>query len=265
MTAIKRPILILSYFLDYKLWQNNAAGYHLTNLLIHILNCALLFYAVKAISNSTVFSSITTVLFALHPIQVEAVTWITGRNELLLALFTKESAIFLLLLFITYDMYFSTNVKRPSLNYIGFILIATLYFCIRYFVVCGLEAGGLGTFNLFISNIVTAPLYYLNYLKLFFYPAGYSFNPTLLFASHLKFWYTMLTVAGFSAAFLAFRNSKNTDIRVVVVSDRAFSVHGHIPHAVAIDGTPDVSSVDRNLFLHGMRNSLSSKEQCEDY
>lgn len=231
--VLYRPTLILSYFIDHKLWQNNAAGYHLTNLLFHTLNCLLLFYIAKIFSNSNTFSFIAAALFALHPIQVEAVTWIAGRNELLLtfftlsalalyinrriawssaafllALFTKESAMLLLPLFILYDVCFPTNTKRSTLNYTGFAIMAILYLSIRYFAIGSLEAGAAGTLGHFIGSIVTAPLYYLNYLKLFFYPDGYSFTPTLLFAHHLKYLYIILTVTIFLAAIAAFRRSR---------------------------------------------------------
>ena len=228
-----RPLLILSYFIDYKLWQNNVVGYHLTNIILHIINCVVLFLVIKTVSNSTAISFMTTALFSLHPIQVEAVTWISGRNELLLtlfmllalllytknkiswsygvfllALFTKETALFLLSVFIIYDLCFSVDIRRAAYNYIGFLIITALYLYVRSRFICGMETGVIGSFGVLMRKIIETPIYYLNYLRLFFYPAGYAFEPAFFSGSNLKFLYIILTAAGFLCLFLALQKSR---------------------------------------------------------
>lgn len=89
-----RPMGNLLWWFDYLLWGLNPVGYHITNSIIHGLNsllvCLLAFYILKD-ETASIFAGI---LFALHPIHAEVVTWITARYDLactlfyLLALFT---------------------------------------------------------------------------------------------------------------------------------------------------------------------------------
>lgn len=89
------PITTLSFAVDYKLWEYNPFGYHLTNLLIHTANAvlvyALLFQLLKGANAQmpvTIAAGIGAFLFMLHPVNVEIVAWVSQRKALLGLFFT---------------------------------------------------------------------------------------------------------------------------------------------------------------------------------
>jgi len=82
-----QPLTILSYFLDYHLCKLNPFGYHLTNLILHLLNCLLVFWLIFIFSDSPQVSFITAILFAIHPLRVESIAWISERKDVLYAFF----------------------------------------------------------------------------------------------------------------------------------------------------------------------------------
>ena len=81
------PLLRLSFLLDYQLYGLNAGGYHLTNLILHILSTLLLFWLFNRMTGSIWKSSFVAALFALHPLHVESVAWIAERKDTLSAFF----------------------------------------------------------------------------------------------------------------------------------------------------------------------------------
>lgn len=91
-----RPVLILSFFLDFILSGNSTAPffYHLTNILFHI-GCTLsLFYLLRNYFMSKKAAAAWSLIFACHPVLTQAVAWVPGRNDVLLCLFTLLSFIF---------------------------------------------------------------------------------------------------------------------------------------------------------------------------
>jgi len=82
-----RPIRDLSYTLDYQLWMLRSFGYHLTNLLLHALNCLLLYFLARRLTKSDLAGFAAGALFAVHPVLTEAVAWIKGRDDLLATAF----------------------------------------------------------------------------------------------------------------------------------------------------------------------------------
>jgi protein O-mannosyl-transferase len=94
-----RPVMLLSLMLDAMLWKYNPLGYHLTNLLLHCL-CSFLFFWVtykillrlypqSSKSIGPLWAALSAaLLFAIHPVNSEAVCVITFREDLLAAFFT---------------------------------------------------------------------------------------------------------------------------------------------------------------------------------
>lgn len=70
------PLTWLSLMLDYQLYGLNAGGYHLTNLILHILSTLLLFWLFNRMTKAIWRSAFVAALFALHPLHVESVVWI---------------------------------------------------------------------------------------------------------------------------------------------------------------------------------------------
>ena len=82
-----QPVVWLSYLLDYQLHGMNPGWSHLINVFFHIVNTLLLFFLLKRITGALYRSVIVASLFALHPIHVESVVWITERKDVLCVFF----------------------------------------------------------------------------------------------------------------------------------------------------------------------------------
>ena len=67
------PLVWLSFMFDYQLFGLNAGGYHLTNLILHILSTLLLFWLFNRMTGAIWKSAFVAGLFALHPLHVESV------------------------------------------------------------------------------------------------------------------------------------------------------------------------------------------------
>jgi tetratricopeptide (TPR) repeat protein len=112
------PLTWLSHALDCQLFQLNPAGHHYVNILFHALDVVLLYLVFGWSTGAWGRSAVVAGLFALHPIQVESVAWVSERKNLL-------SLAFFLLALAAYKRY----AIGPSLK--------------RYIVVALLFAGGL--------------------------------------------------------------------------------------------------------------------------
>lgn len=89
-----RPVRLLTYFIDYTFWRLNPAGYHLSNIVYHILTGVSLYIFFLLIGTELSVSLLGALLFVVHPIQFEAVNSITFRGDMLYALFYILSLIF---------------------------------------------------------------------------------------------------------------------------------------------------------------------------
>ena len=85
--SIWHPLSWLSHMLDYQLYGLNPGSHHLTNLFFHIFNTLLLFFVLKKMTGHLWQSAFVAALFALHPLHVESVAWISERKDVLSAFF----------------------------------------------------------------------------------------------------------------------------------------------------------------------------------
>lgn len=81
------PITILSHMLDYHMYGLQAGHHLLTNLILHIFNTIILFFLMKKMTKYVWRSAIVAMLFALHPVHVESVAWVSERKDILSMLF----------------------------------------------------------------------------------------------------------------------------------------------------------------------------------
>jgi tetratricopeptide (TPR) repeat protein len=81
------PATWLSLMLDSQLIGQNAGGYHLTNVLLHAAAAVLLFLVLRRMTGRVWASALATMLFAVHPLRVESVAWVTERKDVLSGLF----------------------------------------------------------------------------------------------------------------------------------------------------------------------------------
>lgn len=130
------PLTMLSLAVDYKFWGLNPLGYHLTNIVFHAINTFLVFIlSVRLMESagpqtaspgqnpsragySLLITGVTSaLLFGLHPLHVESVTWISARKDLL-------STFFIILSVLAYLGY--AERKKAALNYAASLLFFTL-------------------------------------------------------------------------------------------------------------------------------------------
>jgi protein O-mannosyl-transferase len=83
-----QPVTWLSMMLDYQLYGLNAGGYHVTNLILHILSTLLLFRLFHRMTGEIWKSAFVAAIFAIHPLRVESVAWVAKRRDVLCILFS---------------------------------------------------------------------------------------------------------------------------------------------------------------------------------
>jgi len=82
-----RPVSVFSYSIDHALWGLNPVGYHITNLLIHVLVSLLLFALVRKLTGSLAAALVSGVIFCIHPVHVENIPAIARRHDALAMMF----------------------------------------------------------------------------------------------------------------------------------------------------------------------------------
>lgn len=95
-----RPLVELTYYLDNLLWGLDPLVMHLENVLLHLVNVIMVYLLASRVSpltgNLPYLQLISALLFAVHPVNTEAVSWIAGRTDPLAAFFVLLSLYYLL-------------------------------------------------------------------------------------------------------------------------------------------------------------------------
>ncbi len=124
-----RPFLFFTFALNYAISGIKPFSYHLFSNLIHIANGVLVFLLVQQIFKKKLLAFLTSLIFLIHPLQTEAITYISGRGDALVAMFMLLGLLF---------FYKSESAK---LNVSGFVhkRSSTFYFLLSiFFLVLGL-------------------------------------------------------------------------------------------------------------------------------
>jgi Flp pilus assembly protein TadD len=114
-----QPLTWLSYQLDDQLWGVTPGPFHLTNVVLHILNSVLLFWVLQRMTGAIGRSAVAAGLFALHPLHVESVAWVAERKDVL-------SGSFWLLSLEAYIRFTEKPTLRRYLIVAGLVVLAYL-------------------------------------------------------------------------------------------------------------------------------------------
>lgn len=101
-SGVYRPLTNVSFWLDYQIFGLNSLGYHITNLLFFFLTASALFWLIFLLTRQTALSFLAGLFFIVLPNHPEAVSWISGRGDVL-------AAFFYLLSFISYFYFRQRN------------------------------------------------------------------------------------------------------------------------------------------------------------
>lgn len=160
-----RPLQELCYMLNYSICGLDPVGFHLVNLLLHLLVVYLAFLIISQISKNQPIALAASLLYLVHPFHVEAVAYIAGRADLLMACFfllsvylyiryrqqggklylyisaasfifallSKEIAIMLPIMLIFYDYAFPNEQREKKIKFrhVPYISIAAIYVALR--------------------------------------------------------------------------------------------------------------------------------------
>jgi tetratricopeptide (TPR) repeat protein len=112
------PLLHSTFWLEHKLWGGSVKGYHLVNVVWHVVSVTLLYFVLKRLKVPGAL--LAAAIFALHPVMVESVAWISEQKNTLSAVFYLSA----MLVYIEFD-----ESRRRS----------------QYFIALGLFVLGLST------------------------------------------------------------------------------------------------------------------------
>jgi len=144
-----RPLAQTSFLLDYLVWGYRPLGYHLTNIILHTANVLLFFILVRNITIrlkveiDRFVPFLLALIFALHPVHVESVSWIAGRTDILVSLFS-------LLALIASQFYWTTRDKK-------LLLLVLVFFGLA---LASKEMAVVLVPILLIESFFTAPMFY---------------------------------------------------------------------------------------------------------
>ena len=111
-----QPLTWLSHMLDCELFGFDPTGHHLVNLVLHLANSLLLFWALYRMTGGLYRCALVAAVFALHPLNVDSVAWVAERKNLL-------STLFWMLCLIAYNRYTEApNLNRYLLTFFLFVL-----------------------------------------------------------------------------------------------------------------------------------------------
>lgn len=112
------PLTWLTYLVDSSLFGMDAAGFHATNVLLHAMCAALAVLVVSSLGGDVLMGAAVALLFALHPLRVESVAWISERKDVL-------SGVFFLLTLLWYvKAARASGAQRPSFTWHALALAA---------------------------------------------------------------------------------------------------------------------------------------------
>jgi tetratricopeptide (TPR) repeat protein len=212
-TNLYRPVFLIYLRICHVLFGLDPAGWHAFAVFVHLLNICLVFFVVRKLlrDNDNWIALLAAAIFAVHPVQLETVAWVSGMTDSLttvsllvglwcylewrstertkwlalcviffaLALLTKESGAVLLLLILAYEFTIGradTAQRKPARLPIGLaaLIVVAFAYCIVRWIVLHSPVGHASTPISAASAIFTIPSVVLRYLRMMLLPYGMS-------------------------------------------------------------------------------------------
>ncbi len=197
-----RPVETMTFFLDTFLWHKEPFGYHMTNLLLHLVSVVLFFFVVSRFIDVHWLSAFAAMLYAVHPVHVESVAYIPSRGEILCgifvlasfllyrrstitscllyfaAMYSKETAIVFIGALVVYDAWVlkekDFSVWALFRRYGFYALCAAVYLGTRFYLIGGLGSAASGDtsggYYSWPNRFWIQPVYFAEYMKMIFMP-----------------------------------------------------------------------------------------------
>jgi protein O-mannosyl-transferase len=105
------PLTNTSFWIEWRLWNLNSAGYHVTNIILHIAEALLIWIILRKLSIPGAF--LAAMIFALHPVNVESAAWIAQRKNLMAMLFFLLSILWYLKVLHSHEEQREREQSRP--------------------------------------------------------------------------------------------------------------------------------------------------------
>ncbi len=234
-----RPVQSLSYMFDFFIWQDNPAGYHFTNIILHIAATIALFFFFSALFKNEKIAFLSSLFFLIHPVNVEVVTYISGRADslvllfllasfisyfhfrdsqsnrflflsgfsFLLALLAKELALAGILIFPLIDWLAERKIRIQF--YALFIVLSFLVIICRFFVLGQLH---LKSEFAFFPRLFTFLVNILEYLRILFFPVNLHMSYTSKVFTTLNFFILARFVGSLAFFWLIYRILKKKKV-----------------------------------------------------
>lgn len=221
-----RPVFIAYLMIMWKLFGASASGWHVLNIILHLLASYMVFLALERFTKNRRLAAIASLLFAVHPLRSESVAWISGLTDPLLAVFlvsslyfyiryreegnvkllagsvalftlaafTKEPAVALPIFIGVYEVFIVNQERslrerlKPAVKYsLGFLLVSALYLSARYYALgFALNNADFKSYPLY-QIFLTIPLVIWKYIGLLVWPIDLSvFHATYMVESPLE-------------------------------------------------------------------------------
>lgn len=137
------PLTWLSFLLDAQISGSHPGGYHVTNLVLHVVNTLLVFVFLAKSTQNQIRSVFVAAFFAIHPLRVESVAWIVERKDVLSTLFGLLSLISYvqsaktrhrLWLMISFLFFIASLASKPTLVTLPFVFLLLDFWPLQRFV-----------------------------------------------------------------------------------------------------------------------------------
>ncbi|MCK5850429.1 MAG: hypothetical protein KAH23_05890, partial [Kiritimatiellae bacterium] len=205
-----RPLTSLTFAADYAFWGLNPMGFNLTNTTLHLLVCVVLFMLLFKAFKSSAVAFLATLFYAVHPIHVEAITYIASRSDPLgtllmlsamwcywnsrfkagllfyaLGLFAKENIIFLPAYLLLMDICLMKRTWRHMFFGLApYIAVATVFIALRASIV-PIPLPPRPDFPGAIYRVMSMGPSVVSYLKCILFPSGFEFGKQIAFTESM--------------------------------------------------------------------------------